>query len=173
MAGVYTLQHRPKRASGGDPAGIDRLRIVAVDSVLVVAVPPCKAGMITERICGCFRLLRKLAQEICVSFRVIAAGHQKVLADQKPKSVAFVVEMLLLKQAAAPDAEHVDVRRCRHFQRRVICFGLSADGNGSHGTQFAPVQNTLTPLTTGVKQEKAVFSSYSWPLGVACSAWQR
>lgn len=103
----------------------------------------------------------KLAQEICVSFRVIAAGHQKVLADQKPKSVAFVVEMLLLKQAAAPDADHVDVRRCRHFQQPRYFFGLSADGNGSHGTQFAPVQNTLTPLTTGVKQEKVVFSSYS------------
>ena len=64
MAGVNTFQYRPKRASGGDPAGIDLLRIVAVDGVLVVAVPPCKAWMIAKRICGCVRLLRKLAQDM-------------------------------------------------------------------------------------------------------------
>ena len=84
----------------------------------VVAAPQRQRSASSETPHLIFRLGADIVEKSAAG--IVAAREHEVLPDEQPQFVAQIVEDILLVLSAAPDADHVHIRRFRAFEKVTV-----------------------------------------------------
>ena len=93
------------------------------DSVFVVAAPIDQTGMIAQTQCCRPRFAFQRVNKPILALGILTASHQKILRYKYAKSVTFIVKLVTLEYAAAPNSDHINAARDRHLKQAGDLFG--------------------------------------------------
>jgi len=129
--------------------------IVGEDVVLVVAEPGHDAGVVPQAPHLELGLAPRLVEEGGI-LRVAAAGEHEVVGDDDAEFVAAGVEVILLVDAAAPDAHGVDVGVLGGLEQQVVAGGVHAGEDRVGRRPVHALEEDLLPVDRDDERDAAV-----------------
>ena len=121
---IISFKNRHDNSSDNLSSIIGFLIIISTCSIFIIAIPPCQAGMVAKLLhCKNCLFLQLCAKPLFIAW-IGGTCHEKILYNQNPQSVTFLIEYVFFKHSAAPDSQHIQTCSACQLKQSLYFFSI-------------------------------------------------